>query len=105
MEKCKCYHEVPSSPSLGIIGRCYGTKERDVCSCGGDESKCDFYPEKRAAAEEKVKAEFSKTCDMNAKELLGCIIDEVATRRNINALVYLNDDSIHISIYPYEEDE
>lgn len=26
---------------------CNGTKEREECSCGGDESKCDFYPEKR----------------------------------------------------------
>ena len=24
-----------------------GTKEKDLCSCQGDESKCDFYPEKR----------------------------------------------------------
>ena len=25
--------------------RCLGTKEVETCSCGGDESKCDFYPE------------------------------------------------------------
>ena len=31
--------------------RCLGTKEVETCSCGGDESKCDFYPEKRKAAE------------------------------------------------------
>ena len=34
--------------------RCLGTKEVDPCSCGGDESKCDFYPEKRKAAEKKM---------------------------------------------------
>lgn len=28
-------------------GVCYGTKECDECSCGGDPAKCDFYPEKR----------------------------------------------------------
>ena len=27
--------------------RCYGTKDRDLCSCHGDVSKCNFYPEKR----------------------------------------------------------
>lgn len=27
--------------------RCNGTKERDECTCGGDQSKCDFYPKKR----------------------------------------------------------
>lgn len=26
---------------------CNGTKEREGCSCNGDESKCNFYPEKR----------------------------------------------------------
>ena len=34
--------------------RCLGTKECDRCNCGGDESKCDFYPEKRKAAEKKM---------------------------------------------------
>lgn len=22
---------------------CYGTKEREVCTCGGDKDKCNFY--------------------------------------------------------------
>ena len=34
--------------------RCLGTKEVEPCSCDGDESKCDFYPEKRKAAEKKM---------------------------------------------------
>ena len=34
--------------------RCLGTKEVETCSCGGDESKCDFYPEKRKASEKKM---------------------------------------------------
>lgn len=25
---------------------CNGTKERDMCHCGGDVKKCDFYPKK-----------------------------------------------------------
>ena len=29
------------------IGRCFGTKECDVCLCKGNELNCDFYPEKR----------------------------------------------------------
>ena len=33
--------------------RCLGTKEVGTCSCEGDESKCDFYPEKRKAAEKR----------------------------------------------------
>jgi len=42
MERCNCYQN---------RGECWGTRERDLCSCGGDETKCDFYPEKRAAAQ------------------------------------------------------
>ena len=34
--------------------RCLGTKEVETCSCGGDESKCDFYPEKRKAAKKML---------------------------------------------------
>ena len=26
---------------------CSGTKECDICNCGGNVKKCDFYPEKR----------------------------------------------------------
>lgn len=36
--KCSSYVE-------GETPRCMGTKEIDVCSCGGDKSKCDFYPQ------------------------------------------------------------
>ena len=34
--------------------RCLGTKEVETCSCGGDESKCNFYPEKRKAAQKML---------------------------------------------------
>ena len=39
--RCKCYY------TEGGKGLCYGTKERDPCDCGGDESLCDYYPAKR----------------------------------------------------------
>jgi hypothetical protein len=35
------------------VGVCFGTKEVDRCTCGGDKAKCDFYPEKRKAKEHK----------------------------------------------------
>ena len=37
---CNCYDN----------GYCNGTRDRDACSCGGDERYCSFYPEKRRAA-------------------------------------------------------
>lgn len=40
-EPCKCYHL-----EYGY-GVCWGTREKDPCSCGGDKSICDHYPESR----------------------------------------------------------
>ena len=53
MGRCNCYN-VRIDRIYGNemkYGVCLGTKEIDRCNCGGDESKCDFYPEKRKAAE------------------------------------------------------
>ena len=45
-KECDCYRQYIDS--LGkSFGRCLGTKEIEPCNCGGDESKCDFYPERR----------------------------------------------------------
>ena len=30
------------------VGVCWGTRECDECKCGGDKTKCDFYPENRS---------------------------------------------------------
>ena len=42
--KCDCFREQYGKTV------CYGTKEIDPCSCNGDKSKCDFYPEVREKA-------------------------------------------------------
>ena len=70
---CNCYTKYYGH------GRCTGTKEIDACSCDGDETKCDFYPEKRARAmntrtfntaemwlEADKDGEMYKTCDGSA---------------------------------------
>lgn len=76
MNKCDCYNE--QTKIIGWLGPdevirktvcvCNGTKERDVCSCGGDRAKCDFYPEVRNKAlkeKEPMKAKLL----INGKEL------------------------------------
>lgn len=53
MNNCNCY--IRDTDGLGgYIPHCYGTKEREICQCGGDESKCDFYPEKRNKTETTI---------------------------------------------------
>ena len=53
MEKCN-YWELTHRREYGDgfnyvvpIQICNGTKEREECSCNGDPTKCNFYPEKR----------------------------------------------------------
>lgn len=67
MKKCDCYREgIKAEPRYSqhtgtYVGAvdvkyeyCVGTKELDECSCNGDRTKCDFYPEVR---EEAIKEE------------------------------------------------
>lgn len=70
MNKCDCYHIQPTikykyNPITGdpILftaqeGVCWGTKEMEICSCGGDRTKCDFYPNVRERALEEMEPEF-----------------------------------------------
>ena len=72
MKKCDCYHTQKKlrytyNPITGSpiphdvdVGVCWGTKETDECRCGGDETKCDFYPEVRKKAKKKLKNGNSK---------------------------------------------
>jgi hypothetical protein len=50
-DKCLCYR--PEGYGSGDMARCFGTKEQDPCRCGGDRTKCDFYPEIREEATKK----------------------------------------------------
>ena len=55
MGQCECYETRLEPIETNSIfrhtyGVCLGTKEVDRWNCGGDKSKCDFYPEKRKAA-------------------------------------------------------
>lgn len=58
--KCDCYHVQKERrytyhlfagkpiEHFVDVGVCWGTKEIERCSCCGDRTKCDFYPEVRA---------------------------------------------------------
>lgn len=62
MNKCDCYHvydkwiysycPYTGQPEKHIkdVGVCLGTKEVDECSCGGDRTRCNFYPHVREKA-------------------------------------------------------
>lgn len=76
MDKCKCWelrktivgwHD--KSPLYGQYTKqiCNGTKEREECTCGGDVSKCDFYPEKRKEGKMMNTAEMWLKAQMDGK--------------------------------------
>lgn len=78
MKKCECYHEVERgiyNPYLDRTlvvkeGECWGTKERDICSCKGDKCKCGFYPHiKQKALEEKERRQNAKQKDNTLKHI------------------------------------
>ena len=50
MQICKCWYIQHGE------GVCYGTPERDICNCDGDERHCDFYEHvrKRVTGKETV---------------------------------------------------
>ena len=68
---CKCYHAERNF--IGKIGVCWGTKECEACSCGGDEAKCDFYDYVR----ERAKSLSQKPT--NADRLRAMTDEELAT--------------------------
>lgn len=68
MKKCDCYDEYIKTKPLynkftGLVessyedkeGHCSGTKECDICNCGGDRLKCDFYDHVKKKAKDEIK--------------------------------------------------
>lgn len=55
MERCNAWHVFDSGRAV-----CFATKEMDVCDCGGDMGRCNFYPEKRRKQIESQKVEMTK---------------------------------------------
>lgn len=84
MSKCDSYHLEPERhyfvdengiPIYEIINvpRCWGTREKDVCDCDGNRSKCSFYESVREKAAEKEK---SLSTTKNALEEIEDLIGE-----------------------------
>lgn len=65
MDKCKCWEETTKrivgwyrgEPIHKTVQICNGTKEREECSCNGNKSKCNFYPENRKESKSMNTAE------------------------------------------------
>ena len=82
MSKCDCYHLEPeqhyfadengaSICEIISVPRCWGTKEKDVCDCDGDRSKCSFYENVRANAVEEESFLTTKNVLEKIEDLIG----------------------------------
>lgn len=85
MDKCSSYdtqvkrqylYDRYSGSCIGweniTIGVCHGTKECDECLCGGDRTKCDFYPEVKLKAQ---KEEIENSLDYKITQAIKLLID------------------------------
>jgi len=63
---CECYRAEKNF--VGKIGLCWGTAERDACSCCGDKSKCDFYPSVREEGKKPV-TNYDRVRAMSVEEM------------------------------------
>lgn len=54
--QCLCYHSSWSYNGETFVPRpvCYGTKELEHCSCGGDKRSCNFYEYVREEPEDSA---------------------------------------------------
>ena len=90
MKKCDCYHiqtkrqytynSITSNP-IGHdvdIGVCWGVNEIEECSCGGDRTKCDFYPEICHKAQKDQEPKFGEWIS----------VDDRLPNKNEEVLVY-----------------
>ena len=73
MPKCSCYkveerymyNPVFHRGDMKEYSYCNGTKERDECSCGGDMTKCDFYPNVREKALKETAPQLGEWISVN----------------------------------------
>lgn len=85
MKQCDCYVEdrylvdyTPlMEPLYKTVSLCFGTKEREQCSCGGDRTKCDFYSEVREKAKNEIKSitHADNIRSMTDEKLAECLVD------------------------------
>lgn len=113
MDKCDSYHIQKKrwythNPITGEyighdidVGVCWGTKETDECSCGGDRIQCDFYPEVRKKARKARESKFGEWIS----------VEDTLPADKINCIVYYkhsycDDDGYHaIGVSFYDGNE
>ena len=69
---CECYRAEKNF--LWKVGVCWGTAERDACSCGGNKSKCDFYPSVREEGKKPV-TNYDRIVSKSPEELAETMLD------------------------------
>lgn len=117
MNKCDCYHteekiigwHTPVDPKTTIVHKCNGTRERDECSCGGDRTKCDFYPEVREKALKEQEPKFGEWISVKdrlpERDTYVLVYSETYLKTKIAIFYYKKEDVWHYdsNSYAYTE--
>ena len=98
MSKCSCHHiekYYHNGYLRSVRQECWGTKERDECSCGGDRTKCDFYPEVREKALKEIELKFGEWIS----------VEDRLPAKNQEVLVYRRYHSDLMNVYTYLDND
>ena len=96
---CNCYHETDRFKPYSD-GECWGTKEKDPCNCGGDKSRCEYYPEKPSLTcgnTEPIPDLEKVLCVDNSNPTITPIVD---IHKIIDDAMEKKDRAVHILILP-----
>ena len=111
--KCDCYHESDRYKPYSD-GECWGTKEKDPCNCGGDKSRCEYYPEKpsltagdKFATEPIYDLEKVLCIDNNKPTItpivdIHKIIDDAMEKKDRAVHIFITDNTTSVDVIPYE---
>ena len=77
---------------------CNGTKEQDVCSCGGDRTKCDFYPKVREEVLNEIKGDDMEIKNEVNVEKLIARFEDMAKRNSLLIGSNVSQDDLLIQI-------
>ena len=98
---CECWDFDGTNNRGDAIYRCNGTRERELCFCKGDKSKCDFYENVKKEGElEKKQKEIVKIDNkpFNMMEGLYKIIDRCLNNASVRSIEVEVKDFIQIKI-------
>jgi rubrerythrin len=100
----------------GYHGKCWGTMEKEYCQCGGNETKCDFYPDKKKKALDEWYGDFAEklrnssaitiATDPEKEAIIDIreLVDDAMKKKDRYVSVLISKDDVHVIVKPLADD-